>query len=189
MKSCESCKYTSNDNIDCQHPDIIKNNYDPEMLCVKFGEYGWYEPKGQEKVLTDEQKRTIEFYNNVYFKEQTMSLFEKNLEVLKESGGDFSKIESIDHPRYTIHSCTVNLLVEDELRIKPQPVSRPFKPEEITDEFIGKIVKHKKDMIVLMITGYDFNTIKVGSHCLFFDSAFKDYTWQDGSVFGITEGL
>ena len=173
MKSCESCKYTSNDNIDCQHPDIIKNNYDPEMLCVKFGEYGWYEPK-----------------------EQTMSLFEKNLKVLKEWNGKYGNAGNIEI-KSQIEPFWLNARKEDRLsavlyqgfRLKPQPVSRPFKPEEITDEFIGKIVKHKKDMIVLMITGYDFNTIIVGSHCLFFDSAFKDYTWQDGSVFGITEGL
>jgi hypothetical protein len=88
--------------------------------------------------------------NYVFYEpeEQEMSLFEKNLEVLKESGGDFSKVQK--SVLLQANECWLNMgkfdiseICDFILRLKPQPKYRAFKDAKEFEPFRDRWVKSK----------------------------------------------
>ena len=162
-KSCETCKKLIEGQI-CH-----RNSKDE---CLDYN-YSYYEPK-----------------------EKPMSLFEKNLEVLKQWNRKFDDESNVQIYYQFLEewqgiekTSKFNITVERELRLKPQPTYRAYKPEEITDDFIGKIVRFKGIKSGWQISGYVNNAIHIGIMVYSLENAYKEFTWQDGTPFGIKEDL
>lgn len=83
----------------------------------------------------------------------------------------------------------------DIYRIKPEPNYRPFNSKE---ECLNEMIKHQpfgwiKDIHIQCLhnitsIGHNKYDIEINSSVMYFDTAFNDYSFADGTPFGIKEG-
>jgi hypothetical protein len=119
---------------------------------------------------------------------EKMSLFEQNLEVLKNVVWDDEGRYSTNLNRKIDQNWQLCQLYIEELRIKPEPKYRPFKDAKEFEPYRDRwIMPINRKHSYCKVTDYSNDTLYVDMQETDFESAYDSYTFDDGTPFGILQ--